>query len=34
MNVDIPIIIKTAKNQGVDIVGMLRQFIPVREVIL
>lgn len=34
MNVDIPIIIKTAKNQGADIVGMLRQFIPVREVIL
>lgn len=32
MNVDIPIIIKTAKNQGVDIVGMLGQYIPVREV--
>lgn len=34
MNVDIPVIIKTAKNQGADIVGMLGQYIPVREVIL
>lgn len=34
MNVNIPIIIKTAKNQGVDIVGMLGKYIPVREVIL
>lgn len=32
--VDIPLIIRTAKNQGTDIISLLQQYIPVREVIL
>lgn len=34
MDVDIPLLVKTAKNQGRDIIALLGQYIPVREVIL